>query len=291
MKIDIDVNSGFCFGVVNAIERAEKELSQNGILYSLGDIVHNKIEVNRLTADGLVVISHNDLDCIKGKRVYIRAHGEPPWVFQKCNENNITVIDSTCPVVSALQRQVITAFAKMEPIGGQVVILGKVGHPEVIGLNGQIDNRGIIVESVADLDEKVDFSRPIFVLAQTTKSLSSFNEIVAEIRNRFQLPQEQLVIRDTICRNVSNRGPKLEAFAGLYDLILFVSGKESSNGAALFGICKASNPNSYKIERIDDIDYQWFIGVSRVGICGATSTPKWLMEEIAAHLEQRYNTQ
>lgn len=284
MKIKIDDYSGFCFGVVNAIQRAEQELLEQGSLYSLGDIVHNKMEMHRLEKGGLKVINHDHLNQIKGGRVYIRAHGEPPSTFSLCKENSITIIDATCPVVSKLQKLVIQAFQQMERVQGQVVIIGKLGHPEVISLNGQIENKGIIIEKKEDLQTKIDYEKPIFILSQTTQSLENFREIKNMVESHFLLPKKFLTIRDTICRNVSNRTPHLESFAKQYDLILFVSGKESSNGTVLFHTCLQSNPNSYKIEKSSDIEQKWLKGVESIGICGATSTPKWLMEEIEQEL-------
>lgn len=282
MIVEIDEKSGFCFGVVRAIQSAEKQL-ESGILFSLGDIVHNKVELSRLEHKGLKVISHHQLDKLSNQTVYIRAHGEPPSTFKKCTENNITVVDATCPVVSALQRQVIKGMDFMKPHDGQVVIIGKKGHPEVIGLNGQIDNLGIVVERKEDL-ERIDFKRAIYLISQTTISLELFRELEREITSRFQLNSDMLIIKDTICRNVSDREKHLSHFAKRFDLILFVSGKDSSNGMALYEVCKRSNPNCYKIEHSGDVDRSWLEGVGRIGICGATSTPKWLMEEVADFL-------
>lgn len=280
MEVKIDDYSGFCFGVVNAIERAEQELLEHGTLYSLGDIVHNKMEMQRLEKGGLEVINHDYLKEIKGGRVYIRAHGEPPSTFDLCRNNSITVIDATCPVVSKLQKLVIKAFQEMEKVDGQVVIIGKLGHPEVISLNGQIDNKGIIIENIEDIEKKVNYNKPIFILSQTTQSLENFRKIKNTVEKNFLLPKKFLTVRDTICRNVSNRTPHLKKFAKQYDLILFVSGMESSNGSVLFNICLQSNPNSHKIENCSDIDKDWLKGVNSIGICGATSTPKWLMENV-----------
>lgn len=282
MIIDIDDNSGFCFGVVNAIKRAEEEIEGNGVLYSLGDIVHNRIEIERLTNKGLVTVSHQDIPDLSGKVLFIRAHGEPPSTFQTAAEQGIRIIDATCPVVSKLQKSVKEAYESMKPINGQVVILGKHGHAEVVGLNGQIDNKAIIVENMEELMSKVDFSRPIFFLSQTTKPLTLFNSMSEVIRSK---GKGQVTIKDTICRNVSNRVPHLKEFAECYDLILFISGKESSNGKALFEQCKLSNPNSYKIEDENDIQTSWLENINSIGICGATSTPRWLMEKVKTHLE------
>ncbi len=278
MIVEIDPNSGFCFGVVRAIERAEREL-KNGELCSLGDIVHNRIEVNRLQEQGLKIVTHADLAQLAGQRVYIRAHGEPPTTFERCKEMGIELIDATCPVVSKLQQTVRNAYEIMEPVGGQVVIVGKKGHPEVTGLNGQIDNEGIVIEGLNDLI-LVDFNRPIYLLSQTTKPLELFKEISDEVTKKFRLDNKYLTIKDSICRNVSNREGELAKFVINYDLILFVSGKDSSNGMALYEFCKKHNHNCYKIEDERDVLPSWLEGVARVGICGATSTPKWLMEQV-----------
>ena len=287
MIIDIDEKSGFCFGVVNAIKRAEEEIERKGYLYSLGDIVHNRIELDRLAGKGLKTVSHSDIPSLRGDVLFIRAHGEPPATYRMARNNGVTVIDATCPVVSKLQKSVVEADGIMRPINGQVVILGKHGHAEVVGLNGQIENRGIIVEDVKELLETVDFSRPVFLLSQTTKPLSLFNEVAEVIREKVKeagQPEENVIIKDTICRNVSNRGPHLQDFARHYDVILFISGKESSNGAVLYEQCRIANPRSYKIEDERDINTEWLEGASNIGICGATSTPRWLMERVREHL-------
>lgn len=281
MIIDIDERSGFCFGVVNAIERAEEEIEKGGVLYSLGDIVHNRVEIERLTNKGLVTVSHKDIPDLSGKILFIRAHGEPPSTYQEAQAKGIRIIDATCPVVSKLQKSVKEAYESMKPINGQVVILGKHGHAEVVGLNGQIDNQAIIVEDMEELMSKVDFKRPIFFLSQTTKPLPLFDSMSEVIRNM----GDKVIIKDTICRNVSNRVPHLKEFATRYDLVLFISGKESSNGKVLFEQCKLSNPNSYKIEDENDIQASWLEGINSIGICGATSTPRWLMEKVKVYLE------
>ncbi|MEG1793599.1 MAG: 4-hydroxy-3-methylbut-2-enyl diphosphate reductase [Rikenellaceae bacterium] len=282
MKVEIDDKSGFCFGVVNAIKRAEQEIEKSGVLYSLGDIVHNRIEIDRLTQKGLITVSYKDIKNLSGKVLFIRAHGEPPSTYQEAIERGIKVIDATCPVVAKLQKSVKDAFDVMSSVDGQVVILGKHGHAEVVGLNGQIDNKAIIVDGISELMGKVDFSRPIFFLSQTTKPLPLFESMSKIIKKL----GSNVIIKDTICRNVSNRVPHLKEFAKQYDLILFISGKESSNGKVLFEQCKLSNENSYKIEDENDISLSWLEGVSTIGICGATSTPRWLMEKVKAYLEK-----
>ncbi len=286
MIVEIDEKSGFCFGVVRAIQRAEEELEKKN-LYSLGDIVHNKVEVSRLQKKGLNVITHSDLEGAKGKTVYIRAHGEPPTTFERCKKLGIEIIDATCPVVAKLQETVKIAYNKMLPIGGQVVIFGKQGHPEVIGLNGQANNTGIVIEKIEDLD-KVDFNKAIYLISQTTKSLEHFNQLAQEVKARFRLTADKLIIKDTICRNVSNREDNLKEFSARYDLVLFVAGKDSSNGKVLYEVCKQSNSNTKKIEDENELSNEWFEGVNKVGICGATSTPKWLMERVAEYIRTNY---
>lgn len=280
MLIEIDNFSGFCPGVVAAIEKAESELQKGDKISSLGDIMHNKAEMERLASLGLKVVNHGDIHTLSGLSLLIRAHGEPPTTYKECERLNIRLVDATCPVVAHLQKRTKKAAKQMSEIDGQVVILGKHGHPEVVGLKGQIDD-AIVVDSVAELEGSVDFSRPIYFLSQTTKSLELFNEVAAVIRERYSdKPKEWCVIKDTICRQVSNRYPHLRQFALKHDVVIFVSGAESSNGKALYEVCRDSNPSSYKIENPNDIDLNWIKNASSVGICGATSTPKWQMEQV-----------
>lgn len=278
IHVEIDGGSGFCFGVVNAISRAESSLAA-GEVYSLGDIVHNGLEVRRLEALGLHTVGYDDLERLSGKRVLIRAHGEPPSTYAKAAALGIDVIDATCPVVASLQRLVAAAYAEMSACGGQVVILGKRGHAEVVGLAGHADGKAIIVENEADLDA-VDFSRPIYFLAQTTQSLALFGRMADIIRERSQCP-DKVTIRDTICRQVSSREAKLREFASRFDVVVFVCGRKSSNGKVLYGVCREANPRCYNIEGAEELHPEWFEGYGSVGICGATSTPQWLMEEVA----------
>lgn len=282
MEIEIDKNSGFCFGVVNAISKAEKELSEKGYVNSLGDIVHNKMEMQRLQTLGLRSVSYDTLPQIKGNTIFIRAHGEPPTVYDKINASGYEVVDATCPVVAKLQKQMKIAYDLMQAKGGQVILLGKRGHAEVVGLSGQIDNQCIIIENIEELRTMVDFTRPLYLLSQTTQPLSLFNKVKEEITSR--MPKDLYIIKDSICRNVSNREPLLEEFAKKFDLILFVSGADSSNGKALYEVCKRINPNTKKIESEDDIDKVWLENIGSIGICGATSTPSWLMQRIADYL-------
>lgn len=278
MLIEIDDKSGFCFGVVRAITEAESALSDGGEVSSLGDIVHNRMEVQRLEALGLKTVTHSDLPTLGGKRLFIRAHGEPPRTYRTARELGIEIIDATCPVVARLQRRVVEAYEEMAPRGGQVVILGKRGHAEVVGLTGQVEDRAIVVERKEDL-EQIDFTRPVFFLSQTTQSIALFEQLGEEILRRHTSPSEVRIV-DTICRQVSGREQHLEGFAARFDLVVFVCGRKSSNGKVLFEVCRRTNPRSYNIEEAGELDPAWLEGVSSVGICGATSTPKWLMEQV-----------
>lgn len=285
MKVEIDEKSGFCFGVVNAISKAEKELDEKGYVISLGDIVHNKMEMRRLEKRGLISIKYDFLPHVKANTIFIRAHGEPPVTYQQIEKLGYNIVDATCPVVARLQKQVIIAYNMMLPIGGQVVILGKRGHAEVIGLSGQIQDKCIIIESVEELNTLVDFSHPIYLLSQTTQPLSLFNEIKQIIESR-QTKETTYIVQDTICRNVSNREPFLREFVKRFDLVLFVSGADSSNGKALYQVCLEENENIKKIESEQDINLNWLENIKSVGICGATSTPRWLMEKVANFIKE-----
>ena len=287
MIVEIDDKSGFCFGVVTAIEKAETALRKGFPVFSLGDIMHNHKEMSRLAALGLRTVTADELPAYAGQTVLIRAHGEPPATYASARRYGVRLIDATCPVVAALQKKVIEADREMQVRNGQVVILGKQGHPEVIGLNGQIDNRAAVIEREEDL-ERLDFSRPVYLLSQTTQSLVLFKRIAEKIRER---AQAGVTVRDTICRQVSNRFDHLREFASRYDLILFVSGAHSSNGKALFENCREANPKCYKIEDAGGLRPEWFDNVRSIGICGATSTPKWLMEEIAAHIRTLFGSE
>ena len=279
MFVEIDDKSGFCFGVVRAITRAEEALAGGGTVYSLGDIVHNRIEVQRLETLGLRTVTHADMPQLGGCRLFIRAHGEPPTTYLRARELGIEVIDATCPVVARLQQRVVEAHAAMRPVGGQVVILGKRGHAEVVGLTGQVAEPTLVVEGEEDLGQ-IDFARPIYFLSQTTQSIGLFERLGAEMRRR-AADAEAVRIDDTICRQVSNREQNLDAFASRFDVVLFVCGRKSSNGKVLFEVCRRANARTYNIEEASEIDPQWLTGAASVGICGATSTPKWLMCEVA----------
>ncbi|MDX9695312.1 MAG: 4-hydroxy-3-methylbut-2-enyl diphosphate reductase [Bacteroidales bacterium] len=287
MKVEIDDNSGFCFGVVNAIQLAEKELEKSELLYCLGDIVHNSAEVDRLKTKGLVTINHDELKTLKNCKVLLRAHGEPPETYKIALENNIQLIDASCPVVLRLQKNIKTGFDDILDKGGQVVIYGKEGHAEVNGLVGQTNGRAIVIGGEEDLI-KIDFSKPINLFSQTTKSIEGFYKIEKEIRKRMIEVQGNddvlLISNDTICRQVSHRQPQLREFVKNHDVIVFVSGKKSSNGKMLYQVCKDENENTYFVSDETELDKSWFIKASSVGICGATSTPRWLMEKIAKRI-------
>jgi 4-hydroxy-3-methylbut-2-enyl diphosphate reductase len=284
MEVSIDKNSGYCFGVEFAIKMAEDEMENQEPLYCLGDIVHNDMEVKRLKEKGLVVIDRDQLQSLSNCKVLIRAHGEPPETYRLAIENNIELIDASCPVVLKLQHRVKTAFDKMERENGQIVIYGKKGHAEVIGLTGQTLEKAIVVMEDSDL-EKIDFQRPVTLFSQTTKSTKGFYALSEKIEGKIKEAKGELSTldfnsNDSICRQVSNREPQLQRFAHENDVILFVSGKKSSNGKALFQVCLAENPRSYFIENEEEIDKDWLQPGDRVGICGATSTPMWLMEQV-----------
>lgn len=281
MHVEIDNKSGFCFGVVNAIKMAEEALAQNGSLFSLGDIVHNEEEVSRLERLGLETVTHADLDSIQQQPVLLRAHGEPPSTYETIRRNGITLIDATCPVVLKLQKRIRAGYEKAKACNGQVVIYGKHGHAEVNGLVGQTNGEAIVVSNADELD-KIDFSRDIFLYSQTTKSISGYEEIRAIIADRAAKAGTQLNYNDTICRQVSNREADLRNFARSHDVILFVSGQKSSNGKYLHSICQQENERSYLISSKSDLQKIWFTHALHVGVCGATSTPLWLMEDIAA---------
>ena len=275
LQIEIDTGSGFCFGVTTAIKKAEEELAEGETLYCLGDIVHNGMEVERLHTRGLVTINHDDLRRLHNVKVLLRAHGEPPETYEIARRNNIQIIDATCPVVLALQSRIKTQFINNPE--AQIVIFGKNGHAEVLGLVGQTHSKAIVIEKVDDV-KRLDFERDIYLYSQTTKGLDDFHRIIDYIRSHIS-PMATFRSFDTICRQVANRMPNIASFASKHDLILFVCGRKSSNGKVLFNECCSINPNSYQIERAEEIDMRWINGVHTIGICGATSTPKWLMEE------------
>lgn len=284
IQIEIDSGSGFCFGVTTAIKKAEEELASGKRLYCLGDIVHNGMEVERLHDRGLITINHDQLKQLHNVKVLLRAHGEPPETYEIARRNNIEIIDATCPVVLQLQRRIKRQYEASLPSTGvpsassaQLVIFGKNGHAEVLGLVGQTNSHAIVIESVDDV-KNLDFTRDIYLYSQTTKNLDEFHRVIDYIQAHIS-PGATFRSFDTICRQVANRMPHIAEFAARHDLILFVSGRKSSNGKVLFNKCLSVNPNSHQIESPEEIDMNWLEGVETVGICGATSTPKWLMEE------------
>lgn len=274
-QIEIDNGSGFCFGVTTAIKKAEEELAKGTKLYCLGDIVHNGMECDRLKRLGLITINHDDMEKLHDVKVLLRAHGEPPSTYELAKRNNIEIIDATCPVVLQLQRRIKKQYDN-EP-DAQIVIFGKNGHAEVLGLVGQTQQNAIVIEKFDDVT-RLDFSRDIYLYSQTTKSLDEFHKIINYIQEHIS-PTATFKSFDTICRQVANRMPNISQFATRHDLILFVCGRKSSNGKVLFNECKSVNPNSHLIEGPEEIDASWLEGIKTIGICGATSTPKWLMEK------------
>ena len=276
IQIEIDNGSGFCFGVTTAIKKAEEELeSSSAPLYCLGDIVHNGMEVERLSEKGLQTINHDDLRKLHDTKVLLRAHGEPPATYELAARNNINVIDATCPVVLQLQKRIKRQYEASPD--AQIVIFGKNGHAEVLGLVGQTDNHAIVIEHFNEVS-KLDFNRDIYLYSQTTKSLDEFHKIIEFIQSHIS-PSATFKSFDTICRSVANRMPNISQFATKHDMILFVCGRKSSNGKVLFNECLRVNPNTRLVENPNEIQKEWLDGIQTVGICGATSTPRWLMEQ------------
>ena len=282
IKVEIDEGSGFCFGVVTAIHKAEEELAKGETLYCLGDIVHNSREVDRLKTKGLITINREEFKQLKNAKVLLRAHGEPPETYIIARENNIEIIDATCPVVLRLQKRIRQGYLADSDEEKQIVIYGKSGHAEVLGLVGQTDGKAIVIEK-AEEAKKLDLNKSIRLFSQTTKSLDEFQEIVEYFKQHIS-PEATFEYYDTICRQVANRMPKLREFAATHDLIFFVSGKKSSNGKMLFEECLKVNANSHLIDNEKEIDPSLLQNVKSIGVCGATSTPKWLMEKIYNHI-------
>lgn len=285
LQIEIDSGSGFCFGVTTAISKAEEELAGGRTLYCLGDIVHNGMECERLRSMGLVTINHEDLERLHDVKVLLRAHGEPPETYALAARNNIEIIDATCPVVLQLQKRI----KKQHEVAAnaQIVIFGKNGHAEVLGLVGQTGGTAIVIERLEDV-QRLDYNRDIYLYSQTTKSLDEFHLIIQYIREHIA-PEATFHSFDTICRQVANRMPAISTFAARHDLILFVCGRKSSNGKVLYNECLRVNANSHLIEGPEEIDPTWLNGIHTVGICGATSTPKWLMEQCRDAITQPIN--
>lgn len=284
MEIHIDEHAGFCFGVVKAIALAEQELTEADTLYCLGDIVHNNAEVSRLATMGLQVIDHQRFAQLHDIRVMIRAHGEPPETYTVARERNITLVDATCPIVLALQKKIRVGYELMRDCNGQVVIFGKKGHAEVVGLNGQTGGTALIVSSAEDAD-LIDPLRPIRLYSQTTKNKEEYQQLIEALRAKNCV---DFVAYDTICNRVANRTIELEAFAKSVDLLIFVSGSNSSNGRYLYECCQKVLSNSHMVSDADELDACWFDGVRRVGITGATSTPRWLMERVRTEIATRF---
>ena len=284
--IEIDKGSGFCFGVTTAISKAEEELNKSGHLYCLGDIVHNTAEVDRLARQGLETITHEQLEQLHDVKVLLRAHGEPPETYATARRNRIDIIDATCPVVLKLQQRINTTFndAEKGKPAPQIVIYGKRGHAEVLGLVGQTQGQATVIENIDEID-KIDYTRDIYLYSQTTKSVHEFQRIVEEIKQRVH-PGVTFRSFDTICRSVANRIPQIREFAHQHELILFVSGTKSSNGRILFSECLDANPDSHLVSSENDIDPSWLVGKERIGICGATSTPRWLMQRVSDTVQQ-----
>ena len=300
LLVEIDDGSGFCFGVTTAIKKAEEELAAGGTLYCLGDIVHNGMECERLRKLGLITINHEEMSQLHNVKVLLRAHGEPPETYELARRNNIEIIDATCPVVLQLQKKIKRQYeaplsspegdTKASPRGGlegagaSIVIFGKRGHAEVLGLVGQTQGKAIVIESFDEV-EKLDYTKDIYLYSQTTKSLDEFHRIIEYIQAHIA-PNATFRSFDTICRSVANRMPNISSFANRHDLILFVCGRKSSNGKVLFSECKRVNDNTHLIEGPDEIDPAWLDGIKTVGICGATSTPKWLMEQCSDRIKE-----
>ena len=288
IQIEIDNGSGFCFGVTTAIKKAEEELAKGEQLYCLGDIVHNGMECDRLREMGLITINHDEMQQLHDAKVLLRAHGEPPETYELARKNNIEIIDATCPVVLKLQKRIKEQYdSNLTPLSTlhtpQIVIFGKKGHAEVLGLVGQTQSNAIVIES-SDEVTKLDFSRDIYLYSQTTKSLDEFNRIIDYIQTHIS-PNATFKSFDTICRSVANRMPNISQFATKHDLILFVCGRKSSNGKVLYNECLRVNPNSHLVEDPKEIQPAWLEGIKSVGICGATSTPRWLMEQCSVAIQ------
>jgi 4-hydroxy-3-methylbut-2-enyl diphosphate reductase len=284
MVVEIDEKSGFCFGVQNAVEIAEEALSRGEKVFCLGQIVHNDIEVERLLSLGLETVNHEQYNDLRNCKVLIRAHGEPPETYFIAKKNNITIIEATCPIVKKLQSRIKHTWLETAIKGGQVVIFGKAGHAEVIGLIGQTKNQAILTDGEKNLD-KIDYSKDIHLFSQTTMSSADYDLLAEKISNKMAEngvtePEKHLHVNRTICGQVSNRQPGLRSFARKHDIIIFVSGRESSNGKMLFSICKSENPNSWFVSSPEEIQKKWFKGVKSAGVCGATSTPKWLIDRV-----------
>lgn len=286
IEIKIDQNAGFCFGVVAAIHRAEQELLNTNKLYCLGDIVHNNVEVERLSKKGLSVITYSEFEQLSDAKVFIRAHGEPPSTYQKAEERKIELIDATCPIVLHLQQRIKKGYEEMKGINGQIVIFGKKGHAEVVGLQGQTDNSAIVVSSLNEI-ESIDINRPIRLYSQTTKSKETYQELIELLEKRCkEVGNENFIAYNTICNRVFNRAKELVDFANSVDIVVFVSGTNSSNGKYLYEYCKKVKDNTLFISDENELKIEMFKDIHKIGITGATSTPMWLMEKISQWLHE-----
>jgi 4-hydroxy-3-methylbut-2-en-1-yl diphosphate reductase len=286
MKVTIDPDSGFCFGVNRAIQTAENELDAGNEVYCLGEIVHNQVQMDELKSKGLRVINHSDLPGLKGKRVLIRAHGEPPETFQLAYQLGIDLIDATCPIVTKLQQRIHESGISNERTDIQIVIFGKPNHAEVEGLVGNASRNAIVISRERDVDN-IDFSKPVRLFSQTTMDAENYQSVIETIEQRMNdAGNKDLEINKSVCRQVSGRAPALRAFAADHEVVIFVSGKNSANGAYLYGVCKLVNNNSYFISTIEEIDNQWFENVDSVGLTGATSTPGWLIKQVAGYISE-----
>jgi 4-hydroxy-3-methylbut-2-enyl diphosphate reductase len=285
MKIDIEPGSGFCFGVENAVKIAEEALKSGETVYSLGEIVHNDIEVHRLRDLGLVTITYDEFNILRDVRVLIRAHGEPPSTYMTAGRNNITIIEATCPIVHSIQERIKKVLISAREENGQIVIFGKEGHAEVVGLLGAANDKGLLITGIHDLD-KIDYGRPVWLFAQTTKSMDEYDAIAEMIGQRLESvrplnPGNHLRIYNSICRQVSGREARIKTFARQHDVIVFVSGRKSSNGRMLYEVCLNENKRSYFVSTTEEIKPEWFSGAVSAGVCGATSTPRWLIHDVA----------
>lgn len=286
IEIKIDQNAGFCFGVVAAIHRAEQELLNTNKLYCLGDIVHNNVEVERLSKKGLSVITYSEFEQLSDAKVFIRAHGEPPSTYQKAKERKIELIDATCPIVLHLQQRIKNGYEEMKNINGQIVIFGKKGHAEVIGLQGQTENSAIVISSLNEI-ESIDINKPIRLYSQTTKSKETYQELIELLEMRCkEAGNSNFIAYNTICNRVSNRAKELVEFANSVDIVIFVSGTNSSNGKYLYEYCKKVKNNTLFISDESELEVEMFNYMNKIGITGATSTPMWLMEKIAKWLHE-----
>lgn len=288
MEIEIDSNSGFCFGVQRAVDLAEKSLSEGKPLYCLGEIVHNEEEIKRLEALGMVTITYPELSALDNSNILVRAHGEPPSTFDTIKKGN-NIDNGTCPIVAGIQKKIKIAWEAMDTIGGLILIYGKKGHAEVAGLTGQINNKAIVISTMEDLNP-IDFSRPIALFSQTTMDAAKYMAISEEIRSRmtryFVSGEIPFTMHNTVCGQVSSRGNKLKTFAQKHDTIIFVSGLNSSNGKVLFELCKQVNPNSYLVANLKAMRTEWFVHSKSIGVCGATSTPRWLLQDVVNQIKK-----